>query len=231
MRVHTPREQKKSNTSFTSEAVLDPPAPQPVSPHNFADVSVAGYAGGAGGGDPHLQQLLAEVKATDAGKMFLKYAKVEPRVVWGHTENGMRAEFDGDHTITLNIDQKSGHSDGWWKQAIAFELGNLSNQATFDFIDEEGLAGSLSEDDYVRAKEKVEFDSRNVVLDAYEEGQFGAPGPDNPSLFFGGWMSFDDYLKGSVEHSALYRDQWKADFSKKYFELHPDKRPAKKKKH
>jgi hypothetical protein len=176
-----------------------------------------------------LQKLFAAVAATPIGQKFLALAKGKPKVVWGDT-GGYNGQFDGDSTIILNEEKESTFNDCQWQQVIAMELGNFANATLFDPIFDSGVKGNLSEDEFVSAIETIEFDSRNLVLEAHTSGQFGTPDANCPSIFPGGRIAFEDYMKasGTAAHRALYSDKWKRECRKNYVKLHPDESPAKK---
>jgi hypothetical protein len=159
-----------------------------------------------------LQRLAAEAKKTSVGQKFLKIGGGDPKVVWGtwdydaYYENG---------TITLSEAKKNVLSDCEWKQVIAMELGNFAHEAQFTPIFDDCEKGNLSEDDYVSAIEKLEFESRNEVIAAYDAGEFGS----GPSRFT--TMTFADYLKANKKHADSYREDWRLNCKKRYQKKHP----------
>jgi hypothetical protein len=176
------------------------------------------------GDKARLKKLFAAVKASSVGKKFIGYAGGEPNVVWGATGGG-HGEFDGSNTITLNETEESQLNDCQWQQVIAMELGNFANATLLESVYGEGEKGNLGKDDFVRAIEKIEYDSRDLVIEAYESGEFGAPGPDCPPIFTGGRIPFEDYIKDprGAAHRAAYEDQWEQYCKKAYLKKHPTK--------
>lgn len=178
------------------------------------------------GNDQRLEELWAGVKMTAIGKKFLALAKnKEPKLRWGHT-GGYRGNFDRDKTITLNRDMKDALSDNEWKQVIAMELGNFAHKAQSDDIDTRASDGNLSKDQYVSEMEKVEFETRNLVIEAYKGGEFCALSPDCPSIFELEPMSFDEYMKDErgAKHRATYEEYWEEDYKDAYLAKHPNEK-------
>jgi len=194
------------------------PHPGPVGPHAWPTKLKLRLKG------DRLHELYEAVKATSLGMKFLAMASGEPKLVWGDTE-GKHGEFDGHKTIILNEAEKDVLSDCQWKQVIAMELGNFANSALFRSVFSDCEKGSLAKDDFVKAIVKIEFDSRNLVLDAHEKGEFGVPGADCPSIFTGGRMSFEDFIKDSrgADDRAKYEKRWDKKCKKKYLQEHPPK--------
>ena len=176
------------------------------------------------GDKARLKRLFAAVKATSPGKKFIGYAGGEPNVVWGDT-GGFHGSFDGNNTITLNEMEEGQLNDCQWQQVIAMELGNFANATLLNSVYDEGEKGNLSKDDFVSAIEKIEYDSRNLVIEASESGEFGALGPDCPPIFTGGRISFEDYIKDprGAAHRASYEDYWEQNCKKTYLKKHPTK--------
>lgn len=176
------------------------------------------------GDKARLKKLFAAVKATSVGKKFIGYAGGEPNVVWGTTGGG-HGEFDGGIMITLNETEESQLNDCQWQQVIAMELGNFANATPLNSVYDEGEKGNLQKDDFVRAIEKIEYVSRALVIEAYEGGEFGAPGPGCPPVFTGGRISFEDYIKDprGATHRATYEEQWEQYCKKAYLKKHPTK--------
>lgn len=176
------------------------------------------------GDKARLKRLFAAVKASSVGKKFIGDAGGEPNVVWGDA-GGRHGNFDGSNTITLNEAEESQLNDCQWQQVIAMELGNFANAALLNSVYDEGEKGNLSKDDFVRAIEKIEYDSRALVIEAYESGEFGVPGSDCPPIFTGGQIPFEDYIKDprGAAHRADYEDQWEQYCKKAYLKKHPTK--------
>jgi hypothetical protein len=176
------------------------------------------------GDKARLKRLFAAVKATAVGQKFIGNAGGEPKVVWGDAF-GRHGNFDGNNTITLNEAEENQLNDCQWQQVLAMELGNFANAVLLNSVYDEGEKGNLSKDDFVRSIEKIEYDSRTLVIEAYESGQFGAPGPDCPPIFTGGQISFEDYIKDprGATHRADYEAQWEQYCEKSYLKKHPTK--------
>lgn len=179
---------------------------------------------GSEGDNQRLDELWAAVKTTTIGKQFLALVKnKEPKLRWGNTGNA-RGHFDGNKTITLNKSMKDKLSDNEWKQVIAMELGNFAHKAQFDDIDARASDGKLSKDQYVSEMVKVEFDTRNLVNEAYKSGEFCALSPDCPPIFDLEPISFDKYIKDErgAKDRAKYEADWEEYYKDAYVEEHPE---------
>jgi hypothetical protein len=170
-----------------------------------------------------LKKLFTAVKATSVGKKFIGDAGGEPKVTWGATGD-KHAKFDGGNTITLNETEESQWSDCEWQQVIAMELGNFAKATLLNSVYDDGEKGNLDRNDFVRAIVKIEYDSRALVIEAYESGEFGAPGPDCKAMFTKG-IAFEDYIRDSrgERDRAAYEDQWEQYFKKTYLKKHGSK--------
>lgn len=172
---------------------------------------------------PELAKLFAAVTLTKVGKKFLKIAgHQEPKLVWGNTGK-FHGHFDGDTTITLNELERNELSDCEWKQVIAMELGNFANREPLNLVYDDGEKGSLSKEEFVDAIEKIEFNSRNAVVDAHSKGEFSSPGEVCLLIFPGGKLKFKEWIKAPemVEHQLTYEDKWEEDCKKNYLKKHP----------
>jgi hypothetical protein len=161
-----------------------------------------------------LKKLIDETYATAIGKTFRKAALVKPKFTWGETGK-FRANTDFEsETMTLNSAMKDALSDCEWEQVIAMELGNFANEKRFNPIYDKAEKGNLSEDEYVNAIEEVELATKNQVVEAYEDGQFGKCAPAFKKL------SFEDYMRMNVDHVNSYRQEWQDNYKKGYEKKH-----------
>lgn len=175
----------------------------------------------APGDKERLKQLFAAVKATPIGKKLLTAAHVTPSLEWGDTGK-RRAHTDVDaEIITLSESQKDAFSDCEWQQIIAMELGNFVNRARFEPILGAAEKGDVARDELVDKILGIEFESRDLVIGAYESGEFGKPGPDYPAAFPDGKMTLEDFMKRSVVDRGEYEAFWDRDCKAAYEKKHP----------
>lgn len=173
-----------------------------------------------------LEQLWAAVIATTAGKKFLEMianAKAkEPSLKWGACE--FRGAFVPEtNTIILNKSLKATLNDNEWKQVLAMELGNAANAAGIVNVRTRAVNGELSRDEFIRAIESIEFDSRLLVINAYEAGEFCTVGADDcPAIFDVTVKSFEKYIidpRGEA-HRESYGVEWDEDYKEAYEKAH-----------
>lgn len=152
-----------------------------------------------------LTELWDSVKNTSIGSKFINQLKKPPKLSWGNCS--FRAEINYDsNTITLNKKMQNDISDNEWKQIIVMELGNATQHEALDEVYKN--AKIYNRENFIKAVEKIEFDTRVQVINAYVSGEFCNPinTPQCKSVFDTSVTLFEDYIsdkRGSAHREAI----------------------------
>jgi type VI secretion system secreted protein VgrG len=238
-----------ATTGTKSDSSSTPPPSSPPPSSVFAPYSgqgdkngpsktVSGAAAGnaaAGGGATDAaagtaEDLIKSVKECDGGTGIWEKAKAanggkDPAVVVGAIPGGFGAQTDranGKITIKPDFDPCTA------KDALVFELTNLSRKADFDTVDNDAAAGKLSRKEYQKGIEKVEYDNITTALKAGDgcKKQWGCKSHTSYFESFKGAKDFDDYYDNYLakSHKEAYGKVWDSDYKASYEKQHPKKK-------
>ena len=156
----------------------------------------------------------AAAKAANGGK--------DPQVVTGASVIGTGGSVSGG-TITLD----TGYDKCNTIETLIQESSNMSPQADFAKVDADAAAGKLSRDEYIRAKEKIEYDGVQKAVKS-EKACMAKWGCSKNSFSYASVTdaqstSFDEYFDhwlGS-DHKDYWGNVWDGNYKAAYDAAHP----------
>jgi hypothetical protein len=153
-------------------------------------------------------EIVEEAKKANGGK--------DPNIVFGTPSRGRLAET---YTSTGTIIVSSASDKCRATESVYFELNNLASKPKFDKTSADAAAGNLSQEDYVRAIENIEYENVKKTLDTVDKCKKKWGCESSPFVFdgFRGVKNFEDYYKTVIEkHKQDYRDDWTKNFKAAY---------------
>ena len=135
-------------------------------------------------------------------------------IKFSHLPEYSRAEVpDPDDKFTPEFILLNGHNKyqqytiPTWSQVLFMELGNYKNYGNFNTIYKNK---SLGLEEFVRKWEKLEYDIRTQIVDAYSKGQFDSDKYVKQDCIFRENVSFESYMNADENkgHREMVRQKW-----------------------